>query len=79
MTHLRHFAQGAVAGVAPVAALGLVLVIAEVLVHLLIEHGLDHRLGQRLEQPVRAGQCHPAVTRLPHQLARGLDSSVDGC
>ena len=58
---------GAVAGVAAVPALDGVLVVAEVLGHLLLEGGLDHRLGERLEQPVRAGQlltpgpgCRPA-------------------
>lgn len=46
-----------VPGVAPVATSRLVLVVAEALGHLLIQRGLDHRLGQRLEQTMRPGQC----------------------
>ena len=61
-----------VPGVAPVAANRFVLVVAEMLAHLLIERGLDHRLRQRLQQPVRPGQRDPTVTSLPDQLAGRL-------
>jgi hypothetical protein len=46
-----------------------VLVIAQVLTDLLIKDGLRDRLRQRLEQPVRAGQRHPAVAGGLDQLA----------
>jgi hypothetical protein len=38
---------------------GLVLLMPEVLGHLLVERGLEHGLGEQLQQAVRAGQRHP--------------------
>jgi hypothetical protein len=48
-----------VAGVAAVPADRVVFVIAQVLGHLLLQGGLDHRLVQRLQQPARPGQGNP--------------------
>jgi len=45
--------------------------IAQVLGHLLLQRGLEHRLGQLLEQPLRAGQRQALFPRQPHQLGRG--------
>ena len=45
-----------VAGVAAVAADRIVLVIAEMLRHLLLQRGLQHPFGQLVQQPVRADQ-----------------------
>lgn len=58
-----------VPGVLPVAALDDVLVVAEVLAHLLIQRSPHDRLGQRLEQPVRAGQRDTTITGGPDKLA----------
>ena len=49
-----------------------VLLIAEMLGHLLAQRGLDHRLGQLLEQPVRAGQRQALLLGQPDQLGRSL-------
>ena len=62
----------AIAGVPGVLPGWVVLVIAEVVGHLFIQRGLDHRLGQRLEQPARTGQRGPALASGPHQLAGHL-------
>ncbi|CKR74213.1 Uncharacterised protein [Mycobacterium tuberculosis] len=43
-------------------------VVAEVFGHLLLQGGFEHRLGQRLEQPVRAGQCDPLSACLAYQI-----------
>jgi hypothetical protein len=67
--------SGAVADVARPGAdctTGIVLLIAQVLGHLLVQRGLQHRLGQLLEQPVRAGQRQALFLRQPDQLSRGL-------
>ena len=47
---------GAVADVARSRAGRVVLFVAEVLGHLLVQRGLQDRLGQLLEQPIRTGQ-----------------------
>ena len=41
---------------------------AQVLGQLLVQRGLDHYLGQLLQQPVRPGQGQPLLPRLPDQL-----------
>jgi len=48
------------------------LLIAQVLGHLHIESGLEHRLGQLLEQPIRSGQRQAPLLGQPHQLGRSL-------
>ena len=50
---------GAVAGVPAVAPGRVVAVIAQVLAQLGLQGGLEHRLGQPGEQPVRADELHP--------------------
>jgi hypothetical protein len=47
--------------------LGAVLVLGE----LLIQRRLQHRLGQLLQQPVRAGQGQALLPGQPHELRRG--------
>ena len=64
--------SGAVADVARPGTGRVVLLIAQVLGHLLVQRGLEHRLGQLLEQPVRAGQRQTLLLRQPDQLGRGL-------
>jgi hypothetical protein len=49
-----------------------VFLIAEVLGHLFIERGLEHRLGQLFEQPIRPGQRQALFLSQPNQLDRGL-------
>ena len=58
-----------IAGVARSMPHRIVSVVAEVLAELLIQGSFDHRFGDRLEQPVRAGQRHPGITGLAHQFA----------
>jgi hypothetical protein len=43
--------------------------------HLLVQRGLDHGLGQLLQQPVRAGQRQAPLAGQPHQLPRSLSLS----
>ncbi len=62
----------AVAGVAPVAALDRVTVVAQVLAHLLLERGLDDQLGHRLQQPARPRERHPRGAGLTNQLTGQL-------
>jgi hypothetical protein len=50
----------------------MVLLITEVLGHLLVQRGLEHRLGQLFEQPIRPGQRQALFLGQPHQLDRGL-------
>jgi hypothetical protein len=57
-----------VAGVAQVSAHRLMPVIAQMLSQLLIQGGLDHRLGQRLQQPARPSQGNPLGAGLTDQL-----------
>jgi len=45
-----------------------VLVMTEMLGHLLIQRRLQHRLGQLLQQPIRAGQRHALLPGPGHQL-----------
>ena len=47
---------------------GQVLVMAQVLGHLLVQRGLQHRLGELLQQPVRAGQGQALLLGQPDQL-----------
>ena len=49
-----------------------VLVMPEVLGHLLVQRGLQDRLGQLLEQPIRAGQRHTLLPGAGHQLLSQL-------
>jgi hypothetical protein len=44
-------------------------VITQVLGELLVEGGFDHCVGDRIEQPIRAGQRHPGIASLAHQFA----------
>ena len=62
----------AIAGVAPVAALDRVTVVAQVLAHLLLERGLDDQLGHRLQQPARPRERHPRRPGLMNQLTGKL-------
>ena len=48
-----------VAGVAPVPTDRIVLVIAQMISHLLLQGGFEHRLGERFQQPARTGQRDP--------------------
>jgi hypothetical protein len=58
-----------VAGVAPVAALRRVTVVAEVIGHLHLERGLQHLLREVPQQPARADQAQPFRAGLLHQPA----------
>ena len=60
----HHLGSGAVAGVAAIAALGGVLVVAEMLGQLSFEPGLEHLLGQRGEHPVGSDQVQALLPRL---------------
>jgi len=57
-----------VAGVAPVPTGRIMLVIAQMLSYLLLQGGLDHRLGQCFQQSARTGQRDPLGAGLPDQL-----------
>jgi hypothetical protein len=50
----------------------LVLVVAEVLGHLLIQSRLDHGLGQRLEQTLWTGQRDATCSGQAHQIPCGF-------
>jgi hypothetical protein len=63
-----RFGAFPVAGVTPVPTGRIVLVIAKMLRHLLLQGGLQHRLGQCFQQPARTGQRDPLGARLPDQL-----------
>ena len=67
-----------VPGVSQVPADRLMLVVAEMVAHLHIQRRLNHRLGQRLEQPIGAGQGGAAVAGLTDQLRAALISSAEG-
>jgi len=58
----------AVTGVAAAPPHRIVLVIAQVLGHLRIQRGLEHVLGQLVEQPIRANQFDSLFLRLRQQL-----------
>jgi hypothetical protein len=64
----HRFGAPPVARVAPVPTGPIVPVIAQMLSHLLLQGGLQHRLGQCFQQPARTGQRHPLGAGLPHQL-----------
>ena len=66
------FGRVPVARVAAVAAGRVVLVVAEMLAHLGLQRGLEHRLGQPGQQPARADQLDPLGAGLLHQLLREL-------
>ena len=59
---------GPVAGVAAVPADRIVLVVAEMVGHLLLERGLQHPFRELVQQPVRADQLHPLLLGLRQQL-----------
>jgi hypothetical protein len=61
---------GAMARVTPVATHGFVLVIAQVLGHLRLQCGLEHRPHQSGQQTTLANQLHPLGTGLLHQFLR---------
>jgi len=52
--------------------LGPVLLMPEMLGHLRVQRRLQHRLGQLLKQPVRAGQGQPLLLGLRHHGGRQL-------
>ena len=56
-------------------ACGIMLLITQVAGHLLVQRGLDHGLGQLLQQPVRASQRQAPLAGQPHQLPRSLSFS----
>jgi hypothetical protein len=51
---------------------GRMLLVAEMLGELLVQRCLQHRLGQLLQQPVRARQRQTLLLGLTHQLSRSL-------
>ena len=53
-------------------------VVAEMLGHLFLQRRLDHRLGQCLQQAVRAGQRHPLVRAWATRRWITANSSGDG-
>jgi hypothetical protein len=57
-----------VAGIAMVTASGMVLVIAEMVAHLRLERGLEHLLGQLVQQPAGADKLDPLLPRLRQEL-----------
>jgi hypothetical protein len=59
----HRFRPGAVADIARSGTSRIVLLIAQVLGHLLAQRGLEHRLGQLLEQPVRTSQRQTLAKR----------------
>jgi hypothetical protein len=66
----HRLGPAAVAGVPAIAAVRVVLVVAEVIGEFALERGLDQPLGQRSQQPAVAGQRQPA-------LAGPSDQTVD--
>ena len=64
-----------IAGIARPAPNGVVFVIAQVLGHLRIQRGLEHVLGQLVEQAVRADQLDTLFLRLRKQLRSELQSA----
>jgi hypothetical protein len=64
----HRFGALPVTGVAPVPAGRIMLVIAQMLSHLLLQGGLQHRLGQCFQQPARTGQRDPLGAGLTDQL-----------
>lgn len=62
-----------VTGVPAVAAGDLVLVIAQMLRHLLVQSRLDHRLGQGLQHAIGAGQRDPTSAGRTDQLPGDLE------
>ncbi|KDE96751.1 hypothetical protein Y900_029350 [Mycolicibacterium aromaticivorans JS19b1 = JCM 16368] len=68
----HRLGAGAVADVARPRLGRVVFLIAEVLGHLLIERGLEDRLGQLLEQPVGPGQRQALLLGQSDQFDRSL-------
>ena len=65
----HRLGPGPVADVGRVPVLGgTVLLMAQVLGHLLVQRGLQHALGELLEQPVRTGQGQALLLGQPDQL-----------
>ena len=64
---LRRLGPVPITGVAAIAARGVRLAIAEVVIHLAFQGALDHHLGQLAQQPALAGQLQPAGTGPPGQ------------
>jgi hypothetical protein len=50
----------AIAGIAAIAALRIVLAVAEMIVQLAFQRALDDHLGQLAQQPALSGQLQPA-------------------
>ena len=67
----HRFGAFPVAGVAPVSTDRIVLVVAEMLGHLLLQRGLEHGLGQCFQQPAWTGQRDPLGAGLMDQLLSG--------
>ena len=61
-----------IAGIAPIPASRIMLVVAEMFRHLLIQGSLDDRLRQRLQQPARPGQDRALSAGLSNQLPGGI-------
>ncbi|GAA3372588.1 hypothetical protein GCM10017744_104700 [Streptomyces antimycoticus] len=57
----------AITAVAAVAALGIVLVVAEVIGDLALQGGLQHPLGELLQQPALTGQLQALAAGPVHQ------------
>jgi hypothetical protein len=66
----HRLGAGAIAGVTTVATHRIVLVIPQVLGHLRLQCGLEHRLHQSPQQTTRTDQLHPLGTGLLHQFLR---------
>ena len=74
----QRLGTAAVAGGARGSTDSIVLVLVGVLGHLVIQGGLDHRVGQRVQQPVRPVSAAPRARGGAHQLSPDLHSSADG-
>ena len=68
----HRLSPGAVTHIPGLAGRRAVLVMAQVLGQLLVQRRLQHRLGQLLEQPIRAGQRQAPLPGPGHQLLRHL-------
>jgi hypothetical protein len=68
----HRLGAGAIARVTAVATHRVVLVIAQVLGHLRLQRGLEHRLGQPSQQATLANQLHTFGAGLLHEFLREL-------